>query len=134
MSSLIEQLNNLKKQQEQLAQKIIEEEERKNKLQQVATIDRLEALIEPITQYLDWSDSTNPNNTNPTVREQITLKFQHQRERQLCSNSIRERRRHHRPIIKPAELLNEEIFVTLLGIIKKQENRISYLEKNLSKN
>ena len=131
MSSLIEQLNNLKKQQEQLAQKIKEEEERKNKLQQVATIDRLEALIEPITQYLDWSDGTNPNNTNPSVREQLSLKFQHQRK---SSNSIRERGRHHRPIIKPAELLNEEIFVTLLGIIKKQENRISYLEKNLSKN
>ena len=131
MSSLIEQLNNLKKQQEQLAQKIKEEEERKNKLQQVATIERLDALIEPITQNLDWSDCTNTHNTNPTVREQMTLKFQHQRERQLCSNSIRERRR-HRPIIKPVELLNEEIFVTLLGIIKKQENRISYLEKNLS--
>ena len=131
MSSLIEQLNNLKKQQEQLAQKIKEEEERKNKLQQVATIERLDALIEPITQNLDWSDCTNTHNTNPTVREQMTLKFQHQRERQLCSNSIRERRR-HRPIIKPVELLKEEIFVTLLGIIKKQENRISYLEKNLS--
>ena len=54
MSSLIEQLNELKRQQAILSCKIKEEEERKRKLDNKSSIERLEALIEPITQHLNY--------------------------------------------------------------------------------
>lgn len=54
MASLIEQMEHLQKQQAILAEKIRLEEERNKKLAQEASVDRLEALIEPITQHLDW--------------------------------------------------------------------------------
>ena len=57
MTSLTQQMEQLQEQfQEQqriLVEKIKEEEERKHKLSQEASIERLEALIEPITQCLD---------------------------------------------------------------------------------
>jgi len=54
MASLIEQMEHLQKQQAILAEKIKEEEERNKKLANEASIERLEALIKPITQHLDW--------------------------------------------------------------------------------
>ncbi len=54
MVSLVEQMQQLQKQQAELAKKIIREEERQRKLISGSTIERLEALIEPITQKLDY--------------------------------------------------------------------------------
>ena len=56
MASLIEQMQQLQKQQADLAEKIIREEDRKRRLMRRSTIERLEALISPITQKLDYID------------------------------------------------------------------------------
>ena len=125
MASLIEQLEMLDKQKSDLLKKIMEEEERNKKLAQDASIERLEALIEPITQNLDWV-CPNQNGvcysgdyrSDWSTRKSINKKFE------LQSQTRRDPR--SRPITKyqiSNMLVNEEIFVTLLGIIKKQDTR-----------
>ena len=56
MTTLVQQLEQLKKQQEELEKRIQEEAETKNKLNKEASIERLETLVEPITEYLDFVD------------------------------------------------------------------------------
>ena len=123
MASLIEQLEMLDRQKCDLMEKIRQEEERKKKLAQDASIERLEALIEPITQKLQ--EKFNHGRTvQSSLREIWEAKFVQQ-----CNQSS--------PPTKYQSshmLANEEIFVTLLGIIKKQDARISELEANKEKN
>ena len=133
MSSLTEQMELLQKQQEILAEKIKDEELRKRKLNSKASIERLEALIEPITQHLNyiqpgqsgtsWSGrgiNRNIYNHSLSRRENINNNFN--RKKILNDNIIKY---NHNQM-----LANEEIFVTLLGIIKKQDARIRELEGN----
>jgi len=115
MVSLIEQMQQLQKQQVDLAEKIIREEDRKRRLMSRSTIERLEALISPITQKLDYIDRT----AHSSLRQTWEAKFVQQ-----CNQSS--------PPTKYQSshmLANEEIFVTLLNIIKKQETRIANLEE-----
>ena len=117
MASLIEQMQQLQKQQAELAKKIIREEERKRKLMSGSTIERLEALIEPITQKLDYLPVNGPNKGS-SYRHILENRFVLQ-----CNQSS--------PPTKYQSshmLANEEIFVTLLNIIKKQDARIAKLE------
>tara|TARA_Y100001970_G_C14009456_1_gene737615 strand:+ start:245 stop:709 length:465 start_codon:yes stop_codon:yes gene_type:complete len=130
MTSLTEQMEMLQKQQAILAEKIREEEERNKKLAQDASIERLEALIEPITQNLDWVcpnqngvSYSGGSRSDWSTRRNLNSKFELQ--------SLNRRDKRSRPITKyqiSNMLVNEEIFVTLLGIIKKQDARISELE------
>lgn len=121
MSSLTEQMEELKKQQEILAKQIEEEEIRTKKLNDLASINRLEALIEPITEYLDWVDPRVINRMQ-SKRGQITNKLERiQRNRNKTPHTVNKYMHSH-------ILANEEIFVTLLGIIKKQDTRITELE------
>ena len=130
MASLTEQMEMLQKQQAILAEKIKEEEERNKKLNQEASIERLEALIEPITQHLDWVPVPRHSHRvgrNPSYRQSLNIKFDSQ---------MKDRRNDPRqPSITKYQsshmLANEEIFITLLGIIKKQEARISNLESTV---
>ena len=115
--SPIDQMEMLNQQQFDLFEKIREEEERKRKLNQEASIERLEALIKPITQHLDYTDRT----TKSSLRERCEVKFV-----QKCNQSSPSTKYHTSHM-----LANEEIFVTLLGIIKKQEARISDLESTV---
>jgi hypothetical protein len=129
MASLIEQMEHLQKQQAILAEKIKEEEERNKKLANEASIERLEALIKPITQHLDW---ICPQPVEPCdimdlpVRHNMDNKFEaHRRTRERNGDS----RRPPTPKYQISHMLaSEEIFVTLLGIIKKQDARIEELE------
>lgn len=136
MASLIEQLEMLDKQKCDLMEKIRQEEERNKKLAQDASIERLEALIEPITQNLNWV-CPNQNGvcysgdyrSDWSTRQSLNKKFELQ--------SLNRRDKRSRPISKyqiSHMLTNEEIFVTLLGIIKKQDARISELEAINMKN
>lgn len=130
MASLTEQMEELQKQQAILVEKIKEEEERKSKLNKEASIERLEALIEPITQELDW--------IQPGCNSRITYGGGGQynsssslSRRENINNSFNEKkRRGEKNTINTQNqmLANEEIFVTLLGIIKKQDVRIGELE------
>ena len=120
MASLIEQLEMLDKQKCDLMEKIRQEEEINKKLAKHASIERLEALIEPITQKLDYTDRT----AQSSLRQIWEAKFVQQ-----CNQSS--------PPTKYQSshmLANEEIFVTLLNIVKKQDARISELEAINMKN
>lgn len=133
MSSLTKQMEELKKQQEILAKQIEEEEIRTKKLNELASINRLEALIEPITEYLDWVDPReikrmqqnghqNSDYYLLSRRGQIINKLERiQRNRNKTPHTVNK-------YIHSDILANEEIFVTLLGIIKKQDARITELE------
>ena len=128
MASLIEQLKMLDNQKSDLLEKIRQEEERNKKLAQDASIERLEALIVPITQDLDWVCPSvcysGDYRSDWSTRKSINRKFELQ--------SLNTRDNRSRPITKyqiSNMLVNEEIFVTLLGIIKKQDDRISELEE-----
>ena len=108
-------MQQLQKQHVDLAEKIIREEDRKRRLISGSTIERLGALIEPITQKLDYIDRT----AQSSLRQIWEAKFVQQ-----CNQSS--------PPTKYQSshmLANEEIFVTLLNIIKKQEARIANLEE-----
>ena len=129
MASLTAQMEELQKQQAVLAEKIKEEEERNLKLNKEASIERLEALIEPITQQLDW---THENYSSQ--RKYLSAEYQKIEQKRLMTNqrySNLPRRQNHNATLKYKHshmLANEEIFVTLLGIIKKQDARIGELE------
>ena len=120
MASLTEQMELLQKQQAVLAQQIKEEEERNKKLGKEASIERLEALIEPITHHLDDEREHFPGSKNDTTyRQELEHRFV------LQSNQSAPPTKYQSSHM----LANEEIFVTLLNIIKKQDARIEELEK-----
>ena len=140
MASLIEQMQELQRQQSILAEKIKQEEERNKKLSNKASIERLEALIEPITEYLDRIEQ-NPHRRNeifPSIRERLNMNLEKQEKTRLMKNeSIPFNRQNHITNIKynlSHMLANEEIFVTLMGIIKQQEKRIHNLESIMQNN
>ena len=125
MASLLSQLESLKKQQAALVEKIKEEEDRNEKLSKEASIGRLEALIQPITQHLNRSGEPGrhcPSAETPTLREI----FEDKRKRFKRGVTGGDLGGHPMNL---TVLTNEEIFVTLLGIIKKQDARIEELEK-----
>ncbi len=147
MASLTQQMEQLQEQfQEQqriLAEKIKEEEERKHKLSQEASIERLEALIEPITQCLDCTGLLPGSSYNTPVsrisyRENLINAYEGQKlKREQNIKQLRDLQRRksrknpdydERLVVKATILANEEIFVTLLGIVKKQDVRIRELE------
>ena len=147
MTSLTQQMEQLQEQfQEQqriLAEKIKEEEERKHKLSQEASIERLEALIEPITQCLDSTGLLPGSSYNSPVsrisyREDLINAYEGgklarvQNIKQMRDLQRRKSRKNpdydERLVVKATILANEEIFVTLLGIVKKQDARIRELE------
>lgn len=135
MSSLAMQLQQLKEQQEDLEIRIHKEEERKKKINNEASIERLEALVEPITECLDFQQLPHRStNHRQTIREQ--LQYQYDRQLQEYYHRLADvNNRNLDGICKPKkrdELEKEEIYVTLIGILKKQDERIRYLEKNLT--
>ena len=143
MASLTQQMEQLQEQQRILAEKIKEDEARKHKLSQEASIERLEALIEPITQCLDCTGLLPGSSYNTPVsrisyRENLINAYEWQKlKREQNIKQMREGDRRgrgknpdydERLVVKATILANEEIFVTLLGIVKKQDARIRELE------
>lgn len=126
MVSLIQQMELLQKQQEKLAEKIRIEQQRQEKLKDESSIERLEELIKPITESLDFTHQYQLSS-----REKINRQYDQKRHKQLTYNDRVSKSLQTRPLNKfdlnPA-LACEEIFVTLLNIIKKQEARIQKLE------
>lgn len=132
MTSLTQRMEELQKQQAILAEKIKQEEIMNDKLAQEASIERLEALIQPLTQHLDYVPTQYQSpvgGNNLTARqninkawEQMTITDQElvQKGRKARFNIIK--------IKKYPILANEEIFVTLIGILKKQAKKINDLE------
>ena len=129
MTSLTKQMEQLQRQQAILAEKIKQEEIMNDKLAQEASIERLEALIHPLTQHLDWVDPTGGRSYYPgsvlsarqnTNKAWLTMQHQNQECERNAKTMIKFRK-------YPIQA-NEEIFVTLIGILKKQDKKINDLE------
>ena len=164
MTSLTQQLEQLKVQKEELEKRIQDEKEQK-RLKQQSTIDHLEELVKPLTEEMDIKGkilhcnhynlehiSVNVKEIKISKREQLQVNNNNY-ERYLLKaaeikNGMRYRERRQNPncvlpkeiqdqldelVILPRppmnkELLTEEIYVTLIGILKKQDERIKELE------
>lgn len=135
MVSLIQQMELLQKQQEKLAEKIRIEQERQEKLNDESSIERLEELINPITESLDFSRKISSSQYDLSRREQLNRRYEQTRISVALSTSERTMNRppQNKFDLNPA-LASEEIFVTLLNIIKKQEARIQKLESMVLEN
>jgi len=144
MSALTQQLEQLKKQQEELEKRIQDETETKKKLNNEASIERLESLVEPITETLDFVDPNNRNNGNryqggyqagKSQRRELeeTLKHAILVYNSNMNDAITRNQPYPRPLRRDKDLENEEIFVTIIGILKKQDERIKELEAKLHK-
>ena len=135
MVSLIQQMELLQKQQEILAEKIRIEQQRQEKLNDESSVERLEELINPITESLDFSRKISSSQYELSRREQLNRRYEQTRISVALSTS-------ERAIMRPPQnkfdlnpaLACEEIFVTLLNIIKKQEARIQKLESIVLEN
>ena len=154
MSALTTQLEQLKKQQEELEKRIQEEAETKKKLNNDASIERLEALVEPITEFLDKQrnhlnqTTKNPGEIYDNQNRVFCADGWHPRPK-LESSSIRQKFENENiqeTFIEDMDIaytvkeedLNivtilerENIYITLIGILKKQDERIKILEGKL---
>ena len=93
----------------------------------------MEALVEPITEILNKHDKRHPQVEN-TIRKQYMKTFEYQLN-DYNSKIIQNPTRINN-YIKPRknlELEKEEIYVTLIGILKKQDKKINTLESELNK-
>ena len=134
MSALTQQLEQLKKQQQELEKRIQKEKETKQKLENDSSIERLEALVQPLTDMLE---RRRIHGNNPiwekSEREKHTLHYK-QEMQQYNDRLIREPRPIHNPHNPPQKnrkLLEEEIYTTIISIFKKQQQEISELREKL---
>jgi C-terminal processing protease CtpA/Prc len=116
-------LTTMQKLQEQmtiLTEKIKADDEQKQKLIAEASLEKLDSFIDPITQYLDWSEPSSYD-------QSITMSLRQQYYRDAKGHDVLKYKTN--PI-----LANEEIFVTIMGILKKQEEKIEALEEIVMQN
>lgn len=137
MSVLTQQLEQLKKQQQEIEERIRKEEENKQKLENESSIERLEALVQPLTDALERRGVRHFTNNVPiwekSMRELRTIHYK--QEMQLYNNQlIRDPNRSGNPPQKNKQLLEEEIYTTIISIFKKQQQEISELREELNKN
>ena len=95
-----------------------------------ASIERLEALVEPITHSLDYITNQNRGSNIRDARTVSTKQYEIEL-RQYNQNIIKNPRYEHGALPRKGFLLEtEEIYVTLIGILKKQDERIKALENS----
>ena len=135
--AFMKQLDQLKKQQEELKKRIQEEAENKKKLNNDASIERLEALVEPLTNQLDQRQSHGSHGCVPIWGKNNRVVLQEHYENELqqynmnlltSPPALHERRL---PPQKSKDLWKEEIYTTIISIFKKQDERIKILESKL---
>jgi len=170
MTTLADELELLKIQQEKLEKRIQDEKEQK-RLKQQSTMEHLEELVKPLTEemdikgkILDYTASNGSSLNNIQIRTK-EIKISKREQLQVTNNNYEEyllkaaeikngmrykERRQNPNCVLPKEiqdqldefvflprppmnkeLLTEEIYVTLIGILKKQDERIKELEKKL---
>ena len=136
MSALTQQLEQLKKQQHELEERIQKEKETKKKLEDESSIERLEALVQPLTDVLDRKDNhgtqIHPTYMGKTKREQNTNQYNIEMQ-EYNKSLIRNDNRYYLPQ-KNKQLLEEEIYTTIISIFKKQQKEIAELREKLNKN
>ena len=130
MSALTQQLEQLKKQQADLEERIKKEEETKQKLKNESSIERLEALVQPLTDVLERKDNHGTQihpQWGKTIREQHNI--QYNIDMQRFNKCLAPFNKDSNPPQKNKQLLEEEIYTTIISILKKQEERITALEE-----
>lgn len=138
MSSLTQQLEQLNKQKLDLEKRIEEEKQKKIKLDNTSSIERLEALVQPFTEYLNIKSfngrSGNVPLFGPSRREDINKRHQHeiQKYNNRLLTSPPKAFEQRIPPRKNEELVKEEIYTTIIGILKKQEQEIQDLKQQLN--
>ena len=138
MSLLTQQLEQLNKQKLDLEKRIEEEKQKKIKLDNASSIERLEALVQPFTEYLNMKQHNGYHGNNPILgpsrREAINqghqYKIQKYNNRLIASPPTPFEQRV--PPMKHEELVKEEIYTTIIGILKKQEQEIQDLKQQLN--
>ena len=139
MSSLSYQLEQLNKQKQDLEKRIEEEQVRTEKLNNNASVERLEALVQPLTDRLEHREIIPPYNI-PDVkyRDKTTRqRYQEDYDRNTDSYNVNKLQNPFRyinqlPPLKNKQLLEEEIFTTIISILKQQQEEIQSLKKRLS--
>ena len=181
MSTLTQQMEQLKKQQADLEVRIKKEEETKKNLEDESCIERLEALVQPLTEVLDrkgnilYCDNYNINHIsvqtkkiekskrelesknndyNRYLLQAERIKNGDMHKERILNERILNARRSGRdeseidskiilpkniqdeldklvilPPQKNKQLLEEEIYTTIISIFKKQQQEICYLHK-----
>ena len=136
MATLIQQLNKLNKEKEELEKRIQEEEEIKRKLSNESSIERLDALIQPMTEYLDTKPLHKNNHYRfkyePTER-QVQEKYLEQTIMNYNQQIKARPDIFQKKPIKGEILRNEEIFVTIISILAKLEERLTIIEEKMNK-
>lgn len=171
MTSLTQQLEQLKVQKEELEKRIQDEKEEK-KSKQRSSIEHLEELVKPLSEEMDmkgkilnYSNPTGIYERNPisinmkeiqiSDREQLQINnnmyHRYLLEAKRIKNGIMYKQKNPNIVLpkeirdqldefvilpRPPmnkELLTEEIYVTLIRILKKQDERIKELEIILKK-
>ena len=135
MSALTQQLEQLKQQQQELEERIKKEEETKQKLENESSIERLEALVQPLTDVLERKEFKGESGNIPlwgkTKREQNII--QYNIDMQKFNKRLGRFDNPHNPPQKNKQLLEEEIYTTIISIFKKQEREISELREKIIK-
>lgn len=140
MSALTQQLEQLKKQQTDLEERIKKEEETKQKLENESSIERLEALVQPLTDVLERRSFQGTSGNTPiygkSAREQYTETYEHEMQKYndfLIKRGAKIHNIHNYcdDPQKNKQLLEEEIYTTIIYIFKKQEDRIKALEEKI---
>jgi hypothetical protein len=155
-TSLQEQLKNVEKQKEELEKRIQEEKEQK-RVEKQSTIEHLEGLVKPLTEELDLegdfvlSLGLNTQQIRKSKRKRFQMENNAYDKYLLQAKEVKDGTRFKRQcnidsvpksiqknldktVIVPRyynknkDLLQEEIYVTLIGILKKQDERIKTLE------
>ena len=138
MSLLTLQLERLNEEKLDLEKRIEEERQKKIKLDNTASIERLESLVQPLTEELNKKEHCGYNGNTPIFRpsRRETLETRYQLEIQQYNNRlITEPPGTFEQRIPPAkneELVKEEIYTTIIGILKKQQQEIQYLKQQLN--
>ena len=132
MSELTQQLEQLKKQQADLEERIKKEEE--TKLKNESSIERLEALVQPLTDVLERKDN-HGTQIHPvwgkTIREQHNI--QYNIDMQRFNKCLAPFNKDSNPPQKNKQLLEEEIYTTIISILKKQEKKIDEISSTVDK-
>ena len=134
MSTLEQQLEFLKMQQHELEERIKKEKENKEKLKKEASIEKLNAMVKPFTEYFDYKIPNGFHGTMQIYRSSRREELHKQYIQQTLQYNTRILQDPNFAINNPCPTLNkelayEEIFSTLIGILQKQEKRIKELEQ-----
>ena len=138
MSLLTLQLERLNEEKLDLEKRIEEERQKKIKLDNIASIEQLEALVQPLTEKLNKKEHGGYNGNTPIFRpsRRETLETQYQLEIQQYNNRLITNPpgafEQRIPPAKNKELVKEEIYTTIIGILKKQQQEIQNLKQQLN--